>query len=98
MKTRTIQTAIAILGLSILTAQISSAQAPTGSITNLIIGSSNVLWDFSLVQPLQHIDMDIESISHGGGTSQVEIIFDDPYTQDAKGKLAGAGTTSVAIN
>ena len=97
MKRATILTAIAILGLAAATVQTSSAQAPTGSLTNLISGSTNVLWDFSLIDPLQHIDWNIEQASHGGGSNEVEIIFDDPYTADAKGKLSGAGTTSVAI-
>ncbi len=97
MNTKVTLATIAMVGLSALTLQTCSAQAPTGSITNLIVGTSNVLWDLSLVQQLQHIDLEIESISHGN-TNQVEILFDDPFTQDAKGKLAGTGTTSVDID
>ena len=97
MKRNLILTTITLLGLSALTVQTCSAQAPTGSITNFITGTSNVLWDVSLVEQLQHIDLDIESISHSGNTNQVEILFDDLFTQDARGKLAGAGTTSVVI-
>jgi len=96
MKTKVILTTIALFGLSALTIQTCSAQAPTGSITNVITGTTNVLWDVSLVQQLQHIDLDIVSISHGN-TNEDEILFDDPFTQDAKGKLAGTGTTSVEI-
>ena len=97
MKKKLILTTIALFGLSALTVQTCSAQAPTGSITNFITGTSNVLWDVSLVQQLQHIDLDIESVSHNGNTNQVEILFDDPFTQDARGKLAGTGTTLVDI-
>src|SRR5215813_3148429 len=96
MKTKVILTTIALFGLSALTIQICSAQAPTGSITNVIAGTTNVLWDVSLVPQLQHIDLDIVSISHGD-TNEVEILFDDPFTQDAKGKLAGTGTTSIDV-
>ncbi len=97
MNTKVILTTIALFGWSALTIQTCSAQAPTGSITNFIAGTTNVLWDVSLVQELQHIDLDIESISHGN-TNEVQILFDDPFTQDAKGKLAGTGTTSIDIN
>src|SRR5258708_29219637 len=98
MKTKAILTTVALLGLSALAFQTCSAQAPTGSITNLIVGTTNVLWDVSLVPQLQHVDLEIESISHGN-TNQVEVLFDDPFTQDAKGKLAGSGTnTSLSID
>ena len=96
MKTKIVLTTIALFGLSALTIQTCSAQAPTGSITNVITGTSNVLWDVSLVQQLQHIDLDIKSVSHGD-TNEVEILFDDPFTQNAKGKLAGTGTTSIEV-
>jgi hypothetical protein len=97
MKTKVILTTIGLFSLSALTIQTCSAQAPTGSITNFISGTTNVLWDVSLVPQLQQVDLDIESISHGN-TNEVEILFDDPFTQDSKGKLAGTGNTSIEID
>lgn len=69
---------------------------PSGSITNLITGSTNVLWDFSrLSSELQHIQMSIHQRS-GDQTNSAEIDFADPFSQDGKGKLAG-GPASTQV-
>jgi hypothetical protein len=96
MKRKAILTALAIIGLAALAFQTSSAQAPTGSITNVINDSTNILWDFSLLSGLQQINMDIVTGSHGK-TNDVQVSFADPFIQDAKGKFVGAGTNPVTI-
>jgi hypothetical protein len=68
------------------------SQAPTGSITNLVADPHNAVYDATLA-PLQTIEIDITQDS----SSDLLITFDDPYTQDGKGKLAGAGPTQVAV-
>jgi hypothetical protein len=69
-----------------------SAQAPTGTISIVVGSSTNALYDATLA-PLQMIDLDISQ----SGAGDLLITYDDPYTQDGKGKLAGAGTTQVTV-
>jgi hypothetical protein len=83
------------LSLALLAALPGSAQ-PTGSITNHVTASANLLWDCSRLTELQDIELDIRKVSKGG-TNGTDIAFADPFTQDGAGKLAGAGTTSVAL-
>src|SRR5579859_3679200 len=87
---------ISIIGLTTFVSQVSSAQ-PTGSLTNQITGSTNVLWDFGqLTNELQNIELNIQSGSHGQ-TNEVDVTFAAPYTQNGKGKLAGSGTNQVVL-
>lgn len=87
---------IVLIALTSLTVATSQAQ-PTGSITNLITGATNVIWDLSqLTNELQNLHLDITGKSHGS-TNHVEVLYADPFTQDGKGKLAGQGSTSVEL-
>ena len=80
-----------------LTSDISGSAPPTGSITNLIVGSSNVLWDFSLLtNELQNLDWAIQKVSKGQ-TNAVEVLFNAPFTQDGRGKLEGQGSNRVEL-
>lgn len=65
------------------------------SITNLVTGSSNVLWDASLLtNRLQHLDLNLPT----GNSSSVEISWAGSFTQNGRGKLAGSGTnTEVTV-
>jgi len=80
------------IGLSAFAALNASAQAPTGTISIVVSDSNNALYDATLA-PLQIIDLDIPE----GNSSDLHITYDDPYTQDGKGKLSGAGATQVAV-
>ena len=68
------------------------SQAPTGSITNEILDSHNALYDATLA-PLQTVELDIPD-----APSNLLITYDDPYTQDGKGKLAGADATQITAS
>ena len=80
------------VSLSAFVALNASAQAPSGTVSILVNDSGNALYDATLA-PLQVIDLDVPE----GGSSDLHITYDDPYTQDGKGKLAGAGATQVAV-
>jgi hypothetical protein len=81
------------ISLAALAAQTSFAQAPTGSITNVVTSHNNVLWDATLA-PLETINLDLPNRG-SSDTNDLLITFDDPYTQDGKGKLAGTGATQI---
>ena len=80
------------LSLAAFTTQNAFSQAPTGSVSIVISSSTNALYDATLA-PLKSIKLDIPQNNSG----DLLISFDDPYAQDGKGKLAGAGTTQVAV-
>jgi hypothetical protein len=94
--TKPILTAI-IAGAVAIAAQAGFAQ-PSGSITNVFTGPTNVLWDFSTVtNPLQNVNIKIHKVSNGQTNTQVEIQYAAPITQDGRGKLSGAGTNEVTL-
>jgi hypothetical protein len=78
--------------LAALALQNASAQAPSGSVSIVVSNSANALYD-AMLAPLQRIDLDIPQ----GSSGDLHVTYDDPFTQDGKGKLAGAGTTQVAV-
>ena len=81
-------TGVIAVGLFAFAAPNAFCQAPTGSITNVIVDSHNTIYDATLT-PLQNIQIDIPQ---DGG---ILVSWDDPFTQDGKGKLAGSGATTV---
>ncbi len=95
--TKVILTSAIIAGSAALTAFSGFAQPSSLSITNLIVGSTNALWDLSqLTNELQTIEMDIHNLSHGG-SDEVSLRYAAPYMQNGRGKLAGAGATTVSL-
>jgi hypothetical protein len=80
------------IGLSAFATLNASAQAPTGTVSIGVSEPSNALYDATLA-PLQSIDLDIPQNASG----DLHITYDDPYSQDGKGKLAGAGMTQVTV-
>lgn len=80
-----------ILGLTTLGVCQGAAQALSGSIINTY-GAPNPLWDLSKVSDWQDANLKMEN-----SNSQVEIDFASPFAQDGKGRLAGAGSTTVQV-
>ena len=85
---------VALATLSAQTGFATPPSAPTGSITNVVTGYTNVLWDATLL-PIQNMELDITAVDDVG-TNELIITYPAPYTQDGKGKLAGAGATTVS--
>jgi hypothetical protein len=81
---------VSILGLCLvaLAPNLSSAQAPSGNITTNITDPTNAIWDLTVVSDLKEISLEVED---------VEVDFDLDFVQNGKGKLSGAGDTTVAL-
>lgn len=92
MNTPLILKGTTVFALAVFAIQTASAQAPSGSITNLINNSSNTVWDAGVVQPLQNIFLDMTSRN-----DEVTVSYANAFTQDGKGKLSGNGSAEVSI-
>jgi hypothetical protein len=90
----TIQTLTILAGTLAVAAQTGLAQPSSLSITNPVLGVTNMILDVSkLTNQLQNIDLKIHRASDGN--LQVEIQYPNPYTQDGRGKLAGGPNTNT---
>jgi hypothetical protein len=74
------------------------AQAPTGSITNRIVGFTNAVWDVSLFQGTQVQGLQNLTVFSFKRTNGTQVAFDSTYVQNGRGQLAGKGTNEVLVN
>lgn len=82
-----------VVGLVLLTAPCSRAQALSGSITNEFADPANTLWDISKFIDFSESDFKLGDDS----TGSIQLDFKAPFTQDGKGKLFGSGSTEVEL-